>query len=155
MQCRICASMEPRRGTKKGLRPETSLVGEYSRQLETEAGSDHMLKAVFERLRNAGNRFTGGGARELAKRVLKASLHRATEHPRLVAIGRSILRPFPVLAANLERLASRLDAPSAQTGFLPFGNTTDPDSLPASARIIYSRLQKAISEGKVPNRGAR
>jgi hypothetical protein len=114
----------------------------------------HMLKSVFKRLRDAGDRLTGGGLRKLVKRVLKASLHRAAGHPRLIAIGRSALRPFPALTANLERLASRPDAPSIQAELLVCGGTTDPDMLPASARLIYSKLQKAISDVKAGNRGA-
>jgi hypothetical protein len=59
-----------------------------------------------EHLREAGNRLTGGGLRNLVKRLTQKSLRWAMNQPVLKAIGRSLLRPFPGLSARLCYLAS-------------------------------------------------
>jgi FkbM family methyltransferase len=141
-------------GALQAEQDQTRRLREHTQKLEAELATP-ALKPLVKRLREAGNRLTGGGVRAFAERTLKASLHRAASHPRLVAIGRSVLRPFPAFATNLQRLATTPNPATIQTEHLPLGSSTDSDTLPASARLIYARLHKVISEGNVRNRGAR
>jgi hypothetical protein len=109
------------------------------------------LKREVRRLFDGGKRLTGGlGA--LAKKTLQASLRRAMGHPRLIAIGRGLLKPFPALAANLYRLGTGAEAVAAPARPLPSDGAAIPDMLPASARRIYKRLHNAISEGNASSR---
>jgi|SRR5271165_3194862 len=60
---------------------------------------------MLGRLRELGDRLTGGGMRAFAKRVVTNSLGRTTlfltRHPRLAALTGSALKPFPILTAKL------------------------------------------------------
>jgi FkbM family methyltransferase len=69
---------------------------------------DRALGRAVWRLRERGNRLTGGGIRALAKRaltpLLRPCLSFAARHPRLAAVPRWRLKPFPRLTTALYRL---------------------------------------------------
>jgi FkbM family methyltransferase len=71
---------------------------------------DRALGRAAWRLREMGDRLTGGGIRALAKRVLptflRPCLSLAARHPRLAAVPRGMLKPFPRLTTALYRLAA-------------------------------------------------
>jgi 2-polyprenyl-3-methyl-5-hydroxy-6-metoxy-1,4-benzoquinol methylase len=64
------------------------------------------VQRVFRRLHKIGDRLTGGGLRSLMKRVATISLRRAMRWPRLRAIGRRLLKPFPAFSARIYNLAT-------------------------------------------------
>jgi hypothetical protein len=69
---------------------------------------------------------------------------------RVRAVARTILTPFPKLATFLYNMATKADQ---YQGTLHFSN--DPgliDTLPASARRIYSTLRSMILEIEIRNR---
>ena len=108
------------------------------------------LERVLSRLRLAGDRLTGGGARALAKRSFSRLLRRAMDHPRLTAFGRALLKPYPGLATKLYQFATTPDPRVAsplrsEAGLLSSGNQPAPIPLSASASMIYLKLQAAMS----------
>ncbi|MGA8660664.1 MAG: FkbM family methyltransferase, partial [Chthoniobacterales bacterium] len=126
---------------------------------------DRAIGRALRRLRETGDRLTGGGLRSLAKRVLTTSVQRSMRNRWLLAFGRAVLKPFPKLTTNLYQLAITADAvarssvpspaaapavtspPAASpAGQLPSDNAEIPANLPASARRIYRRLKAAMAD---------
>ncbi|MBV9107363.1 MAG: hypothetical protein JO066_00305 [Verrucomicrobia bacterium] len=108
----------------------------------------------WARLREAGERLTGGGIRALGKRLLLRFVRRlmgmVMRRPRLLALSHAILKRFPGATWWLNRLAAIAD-PYAGRIYIPSGrlsNYVDPITmtLSASARVIYLRLRAAASE---------
>ena len=126
---------------------------------------DRAIGRALRRLRETGDRLTGGGLRSLAKRVLTTSVQCSMRNRWLLALGRAVLKPFPKLTTNLYQLAITADAvagssvpspaaapavtspPAASpAGQLPSDNAEIPANLPASARRIYRRLKAAMAD---------
>jgi FkbM family methyltransferase len=119
------------------------------------------LRSLGKRTRRLGDQITGGGLRSLTKRSLATLVHWAMRRPVLLAVGRTVLRPFPKLTTNLytlgttpgaaaiPSLSSPQSAPapnSSPTRLAPSENGEDLATLPASARPIYRRLKAAMSD---------
>ncbi len=135
----------------------------HIRNLETQLAVPSIDRAtgrVLSRLHKTGDRLTGGGIRASTKRVLMASLRSylsfAGRHPRLAAIPRGLLKPFPKLTAALYQVAAPPDkaaATAASAGALPVEtgmppvHSEDPiaEALPSSARHVYLKLRSAAS----------
>jgi hypothetical protein len=105
-------------------------------------------------LREAGERFTGGGIRALSKRLFLKFVRRfmaiVMRRPRLLALAHAVLKRFPRVTWHLNRLAEIAD-PYAGRVYIPSGrlsNYVDAITmvLPPSARVIYLRLRAASSE---------
>jgi hypothetical protein len=95
------------------------------------------MQSDSERTRNLralGNKLTGGGFRALARNAFGSSARLAMNNPVILTFGRSLLKPFPELTTRLYGLASE----EGQSNRPP-----DLDTLSASARIVYERLQAA------------
>jgi FkbM family methyltransferase len=123
---------------------------------------DRALGRVARRLGETYARFTNGGVRQLANRVLTTSLLRslsfASRHPRLAALPRGILKPFPKLIDALNQSTTPPGPPAAAATvaeILPLVPEVDPEpstdpiveELPALARTTYLKLQTAIFNG--------
>jgi FkbM family methyltransferase len=103
-------------------------------------------KATGGGIRQFGNRVTGGGLRSLARRLISKSIAGAMRNPILLRIGRTILKPYPSLAANLYKLATvPIEAtviPVISSKELHQAATNDvAASLPVSARPTFERLR--------------
>ena len=118
---------------------------EHIRHLEAELATP-THKILLRRLRDAGDRVTGGGLRALANRTLKASLQRAAGHRQLAAVDESVPKPFPAPTKSLQGLATAKEMAVAMAGPLAPGSAIIPDQLPASARRIYAKLRNSVSE---------
>src|SRR5262249_52116142 len=93
------------------IRTDSGSIGALGRLRDagnrvTGGGLRNLAKRQLRGLRDAGDRLTGGGLRALGKRVLTASLRRAMSQPALKALGRRVLQPFPSLSQRLYRLAT-------------------------------------------------
>jgi hypothetical protein len=117
------------------------------------------LAGIFDRVRDTGERITGGGIRALIRRLfLKGvcQISRAVRRrPRLLAFTHQLLRPMPGIAARLNRLTLVAD-PFAGQIYIPSGRLSRYGdaialTLPASARIIYLRLQAEASDAGCRN----
>ena len=137
-------------------------------QLEAQLAAPSIDRAIgraLRRLRETGDRLTGGGLRSLAKRVLTTSVQCSMRNRWLLALGRAVLKPFPKLTRNLYQIAITADAvagpsvpspaaappvtspPAASpAGPLPSDNADIPANLPASARPTYLRLKAAMGD---------
>lgn len=114
------------------------------------------VRLISRRVREAGDRLTGGGVRALAKRILSAFLRRAVRCPGLIAAGRMLLKPCPPLEKKLQQLSASPGPGSSLPGRLPplpSENSTDALPLSSSASAIYLKLQAARSNGSAWNRG--
>jgi hypothetical protein len=108
------------------------------------------MKAV-KRLRNLGDRITGGGIRALARKTLGTAVTRAMQQPQLMAAARTILRPFPKLTTLLLKAATQGAASSPEAAVLSADSHSGEEilaALPASARRIYRSLRALISESE-------
>ena len=65
----------------------------------TGGGVRALLQGLFRRMRRAGDRLTGGGLRSFCRRTATESLRIAMSQPFLKVLGRDVLRPFPSLSA--------------------------------------------------------
>jgi FkbM family methyltransferase len=123
---------------------------------------DRAFGRAARRLHEIGDRFTGGGIRSLASRVLAAPLRRSfsfvLRHPRLAAVPRTLLKPFPRLATGLYRVATQPVALAKSSvvddlaSLKPTGEPAPLDEsvvagLPALARSTYLKLETALSKG--------
>jgi FkbM family methyltransferase len=123
---------------------------------------DRALGRAARRLHEMGDRLTGGGVRALANRMFTASLRRflsiAARHPRMAAVPRGMLKPFPRLATALTRVATQPDplvttSSGADVESFALEGELQPSedpivaALPALARATYLRLQTAMSKG--------
>jgi O-antigen biosynthesis protein len=73
-------------------------------QLEAIANQTFVARIVqrpFERLREAGDRLTGGGLRALAKRMVAASVRYGAQNTRLAAVFHTVLKRVPSLTSNV------------------------------------------------------
>ena len=65
------------------------------------------------RLREIGDRLTGGGLRNLSRRMATTWLRIAMSQPFLKALVRSVLQPFPSLSARVDQLTTAPDTMAA------------------------------------------
>jgi hypothetical protein len=109
--------------------------------------------SLFARVRETGDRLTGGGIRALSKRLFLKFARRimamVMRRPRLMALVHMVLKRFPRLKLPLNPLAEIAD-PYAGRAYIPssrLSNYVDSITmtLPASARVIYLRLRAAAS----------
>jgi hypothetical protein len=99
-----------------------------------------ILKLALKRLRNLGDRMTGGGLRALARKTILVLM----QQRQLMAVARTILKPFPKLTTSLYNAATQAAAlPSPSK---PRDEAEILAALPASARRTYRSLQALISE---------
>jgi GT2 family glycosyltransferase len=75
----------------------------------TGGGIRAQLHRLLSRSRHLGDRLTGAGLRSLSKRVVTNSLRSAMVQPFLKALGHGVLQPFPSFSAWLYRLATDPD----------------------------------------------
>ena len=75
----------------------------------TGGGVRALLQRLLRRVRDTGDRLTGGGLRSLSARMAARSLRIAMSQPFLKALGRSVLQPFPSFSARVYRLATTPD----------------------------------------------
>jgi O-antigen biosynthesis protein len=94
----------------------------------TGGGIRVLLHRLLSRSRNMGDRLTGGGLRSLAKRVMTNSFRSAMGQPFLKALGHGVLQPFPSFSAWLYRLA------------------TDPDRLATAVSASASGSPRQVSD---------
>jgi FkbM family methyltransferase len=140
---------------RTALQAEQAEMKRLLGQLETNLALLSHYRGVLGSLRDIGDRLTGGGVRVLAQSLLV----RAMRRPRLMALIRGVLKPFPKLTANLDRAETTVDSlatppvalPPAPppSDPLPPESSESPASLPASARQVYSRLRTAVSDSSV------
>jgi hypothetical protein len=113
----------------------------------------------FTRLREAGEKLTGGGIRALAKRLFLNFVRRlmamVMRRPRLLAFAHSVMQRYPRVTWRLNRLAEIAD-PYAGRVYVPSGRLSDQVdatamTLPASARVIYLRLRAAAVDNDSGN----
>jgi FkbM family methyltransferase len=149
------------------LQVQQAQVGKLEGQLALPS-LDRALGRAAKRLHKMGDRFTRGGIRALANRVLTAPLRRSfsfvMRHPRLAAVPRAMLKPFPGLATDLYRMATQPDKamqPDALTtssvvvevasaepaGERPQSNDPVVAGLPSLARSTFLKLETALSKG--------
>jgi hypothetical protein len=108
----------------------------------------------FARLRDAGEKLTGGGIRALSKRLFLKFVRRlmatAMRRPRLLAFAHTVMQRYPRVTWRLNRLAEIAD-PYAGRMYVPSGRLSaqvdaTAMTLPASARVIYLRLRAAAAD---------
>ena len=56
---------------------------------------DRAIGRALRRLRETGDRLTGGGLRSLARRALTTLVQRSMHNRRLMALGRAVLKAIP------------------------------------------------------------
>src|SRR3974377_1044470 len=100
-------TLSVRRAIRRGLRR----LRETGDRL-TGGGLRSLGKRRLRRLRDAGDRLTGGGLRASGKRVLTASLRRAMSQPALKALACGVLQPFSCSSQRLYRLATPSQSPA-------------------------------------------
>jgi FkbM family methyltransferase len=142
------------------LQVEQGQVAKLEKQLALPS-VDRALGRAARRLHEMSDRLTGGGIRALARRVLMSPLRRslsfASRHPRLAAVPRAMLKPFPHLVTFLYRAPAQPDAlvaesivsdpaPNLPEVELPPANDPISAKLPASARATYLKLHTALSD---------
>ena len=97
---------------------------------------------VLKRIRDLGDRITGGGARALTRRLITKFARHVMCHPPLLALGRWLLKPFPRLTTHLYETITKSDPahqPLLQNGI-------GPASLSVSAKATLCRLQSILSQ---------
>jgi len=119
---------------------------------------DKRTRGLLGRLRETGDRLTGGGLRALGKRLVGKSTRVALKQPAIRRLGSVALKPFPKLSSSLHGLAtegdttlagkevpeSKPDAESAPVFQEPSLNSSILPALSRSARSTYLRLSVAI-----------
>ncbi len=95
----------------------------------------------------AGHWATSGGPRHLFDQTALAGMRRAARQPILLNWGRRLLQPFPRLTARLSQAMTPALPPPAKASAPGPLSSDDPYEigLPASARLIYRKLQAALS----------
>jgi hypothetical protein len=108
----------------------------------------------FARLRDSGEKLTGGGIRALARRLVLQFVRRlmafVMRRPRLLAFVHRALKRYPRVSWRLNQIAELAD-PYAGRIYVPSGRLSDQVdaitmTLPASARVIYLRLRAAAAD---------
>src|SRR5262245_14885195 len=74
-----------------------------------------IVRQELARLRDLGNRVTGGGFRQMAKRVGLKLLRTGARQPLLKAAARRVLRPFPSVSQRLYRASIAPEADDTKT----------------------------------------
>jgi O-antigen biosynthesis protein len=92
------------------------------------------VRALLQRVRNAGDRLTGGGLRSFCERIATKSLRIAISQPILKALGRSVLQPFQSFSTRVYRLARAPDAMTSSTA----------DTAATSAKSLSQRRDHSI-----------
>ena len=110
-------------------------IGNVRAQLEF-PWIDRALGHALKRLRETGDRITGGGIRAAAMRLLRLSLRR---HPRIATIGRVLLKPFPKALSELDRS----EAPPSENLALP---ETQPPSPQLQENQLAGKDEKQIDQ---------
>jgi hypothetical protein len=140
------------------LRPEQATSELAGRNASEEPGKkeDKVQRAggIFDRVRETGERITGGGVRALGKRLFLDGVRRISRavrrRPRLLAGTQRLLRPFPAVTFRLTRLALGADPFSGRI-YIPSGRLSRYGdatalTLSTSARVLYLRLRAEASE---------
>jgi hypothetical protein len=113
------------------------------------------MKAV-KRLRDWGDRITGGGLRAWTRKTLGRVVTRALQQRQLMAAARTILKPFPKLEASIIKVVTRVAAAGGAAILPAHSHNVDESeilaALPASARKIYRTLRALISEREAAER---
>jgi hypothetical protein len=117
---------------------------EHIRQIEAEMPAP-TLKLLLGRLREVGNRLTGGGLRALANRILKTLLPRIAAHRKFAPTDRSVSKPFAAQTKNRPCLGTAEEMPAARARPLASNSAPTPNELTASARCIYEKLRNTVS----------
>jgi hypothetical protein len=121
--------------------------------------SKKTASSSFARLREAGEKLTGGGIRAMGRRLfldlVRRSMAAATRRPRLLACAHTVMQRYPRATWRLNRLAEIAD-PYAGRVYVPSGRLSDQVdatamTLPASARVIYLRLRAAAVDNDCGN----
>ena len=102
-------------------------------------------------MRETGDRFTGGGLRSLARRVLANFVQRSMAKSDRNGCGQNYVKAFPKGSSDAYNLATERDAVSASSIPPAVGPLTSEDpatavALPASAQSIYLKLKSAMSD---------
>jgi hypothetical protein len=120
---------------------------------------DKTASSSFARLREAGERLTGGGIRALGTRLFLNFVRRlmamVMRRPRCLAFVHIVVQRYPRVTWRLNRLAEIAD-PYAGRVYVPSGrlsNQVDATAmtLPASARLIYLKLRAAVVDNDSEN----
>ena len=82
----------------------------------TGGGVRALLQGLFRRMRRAGDRLTGGGLRSFCRRTATKSLRIAMSQPFLKALGRSVPQPLPSFSRRLYGLALAPDTVATTAG---------------------------------------
>jgi hypothetical protein len=113
-------------------------------------------RGLWASLRETGERITGGGIRALGKLLFVKFVRRlmamVMRRPRLMAFIYALLKPFPRVTWQFNRLAafaSRIYIPSGRLSKYVDAITM---TLPASARMVYLKLRAATSDNGSWNR---
>jgi hypothetical protein len=113
----------------------------------------------FARLREAGEKLTGGGIRALGRRLflnfVRRSMAMVMRRPRLLALAHTVTQRYPRVTWRLNRLTEIAD-PYAGRVYVPSGRLSDQVdatamTLPASARVIYLKLRAAAVDNDSGN----
>ena len=131
----------------------TALLSEKARTsslieaLQAEQGQVQLLCQrinipVLKRIRDLGDRITGGGAGALTRRLITEFARRAMCHPPLLVLGRWLLKPFPRLTTHLYEMVTKPDS----VGQPLLQNGIESASLSVSAKATLCRLQSALSQ---------
>jgi GT2 family glycosyltransferase len=75
----------------------------------TGGGVRALIQRLLRSIRHTGDRLTGGGLRSMSTRMAMKSLRIAMSQPFLKALGRLVLTPFPSFSARVYRLATAPD----------------------------------------------
>jgi FkbM family methyltransferase len=136
-------------------------------QLEVQLAAPSVDRAIgraMRRAREVGDRITGGGLRSLVKRTLAGMVQRSMRDRRVLALGRTILSPFPRLTTGLYELAASTKdrpqpgaspptpSPAVPQPSTPVAPVATSPALPASALSMYLRLKAAIAGSDSSNR---
>ena len=106
-------------------------------QLTNDLNGSGMVKIIRQelaRLRDSGNRVTGGGFRQMAKRVALKLLRTGANQPLLKAAGRPALKPFP--AGILAAIAGSEEAPGVVESAKPDDKSSRVDEDPPYSRWV-------------------
>ncbi len=154
------AQIDAKQAQNNNLQARLEQLSERIHQLEGQLAVpsvDRALGRALRRAHEAGDRITGGGLRSLGRRALAGVVQRSMRDQRLLALGRTILSPFPRLTTALYQLAAptmnkkQSDAsrptpsPAAPQPSTPVAT---PPALSASALSVYLRLKAAMSSSE-------
>jgi O-antigen biosynthesis protein len=120
-----------------------------------------MSHLLLNRIREIGDRLTGGGIRNLSKRIGGKAVSALMSNPLLLVLGRACLKPFPRFTSRLYQLA-RSSGPEAgstenvqkfpelnclyQVAYGRYPEPSEPDDwlIDLNPGVSYRRLAKAV-----------